>query len=40
MRLPLAGLEAILRHLAARLEANELQLVPGRTVKVVDGSRV
>jgi hypothetical protein len=43
MRLPLAGLEAILRHLAARLEANVLQeeqLVEGRTVKVVDGSSV
>jgi hypothetical protein len=43
MRLPLAGLEAILRHLAARLEANVLsaeQLVRGRTVKVVDGSSV
>lgn len=43
MRLPLAGLEAILRHLAARLEANVLgeeQLVKGRTVKVVDGSSV
>jgi hypothetical protein len=42
-RLSLSLLESVLRHLAARIELNELgseSLIPGRMIKVVDGSSV
>lgn len=42
-RLSLSLLESVLRHLAARIEVNEVRsesLIPGRMIKVVDGSSV